>query len=72
MKAAFWDDWPIEHIAELVDAGVSPAGHPYLVLEYVEGEHIDRYCDQPHARRREHECTCSSTCWPRWRMLTPI
>lgn len=34
-----------EHIAELVDAGVSPAGQPYLVLEYVEGQHIDRYCD---------------------------
>src|SRR5580765_4677497 len=35
-----------EHIAELVDAGVSGAGQPYLVLEYVEGEQIDRYCDQ--------------------------
>jgi serine/threonine protein kinase/tetratricopeptide (TPR) repeat protein len=35
-----------EHIAELVDAGVSPAGQAYLVLEYVEGEPIDRYCDQ--------------------------
>jgi serine/threonine protein kinase len=35
-----------EHIAELVDAGVSVAGQPYLVLEYVEGDHIDRYCDQ--------------------------
>ncbi len=34
-----------EHIAELVDAGVSPAGQPYLILEYVEGDHIDRYCD---------------------------
>jgi serine/threonine protein kinase len=34
-----------EHIAELVDAGVSAAGQPYLVLEYVEGEQIDRYCD---------------------------
>jgi eukaryotic-like serine/threonine-protein kinase len=34
-----------EHIAELVDAGVSGAGQPYLVLEYVEGEQIDRYCD---------------------------
>jgi serine/threonine-protein kinase len=33
------------HIAHLVDAGVSPAGQPYLVLEYVQGEHIDRYCD---------------------------
>lgn len=34
------------HIAELIDAGVSLAGQPFLVLEYVEGEHIDRYCDQ--------------------------
>jgi serine/threonine protein kinase len=34
------------HIAELVDAGVSAAAQPYLVLEYVEGDHIDRYCDQ--------------------------
>jgi serine/threonine protein kinase len=35
-----------ERIAELLDAGVSPSGQPYLVLEYVEGDHIDRYCDQ--------------------------
>jgi len=35
-----------EHIAELIDAGVSPAGQPYLVLESVEGAHIDRYCDE--------------------------
>jgi serine/threonine protein kinase/tetratricopeptide (TPR) repeat protein len=34
------------HIAELADAGVSTTGTPYLVLEYVEGEHIDRYSDQ--------------------------
>jgi serine/threonine protein kinase/Tol biopolymer transport system component len=34
------------HIAELIDAGVSPAGQPFLVLEYVEGDHLDRYCDQ--------------------------
>jgi eukaryotic-like serine/threonine-protein kinase len=33
------------HIARLVDAGVSPAGQPYLVLEHVEGQPIDRYCD---------------------------
>jgi len=35
-----------EHIAELVDAGVSPAGQAYLVLEYVQGDPIDQYCDQ--------------------------
>jgi serine/threonine protein kinase len=34
------------HIAELIDAGVSLTGQPFLVLEYVEGDHIDRYCDE--------------------------
>ena len=34
------------NIAQLLDAGVSPAGQPYLVLDYIEGDHIDRYCDQ--------------------------
>jgi len=33
------------HVAHLIDAGVSSRGQPYLVLEYVEGEPIDRYCD---------------------------
>lgn len=33
------------HIAHLIDAGVSPGGQPYLVLEHVEGEQIDTYCD---------------------------
>lgn len=34
------------NIAELIDAGVSQTGQPYLVLEYVEGSHIDEHCDQ--------------------------
>jgi len=34
------------HIAGLVDAGVSRTGQPFLVLEYVDGQHIDRYCDR--------------------------
>ena len=33
------------HIAELIDAGVTPNGEPYLVLEHVDGEPIDEYCD---------------------------
>ena len=33
------------HIARLLDAGVMPGGQPYLVLELVEGEPIDRHCD---------------------------
>jgi serine/threonine-protein kinase len=31
------------HIARLFDAGVTEAGQPFLVLEYVEGARIDRY-----------------------------
>ena len=33
------------HIASLLDAGVTPGGQPYLVLELVQGERIDRHCD---------------------------
>jgi serine/threonine-protein kinase len=33
------------HIARLLDAGVLPTRQPYLVLEYVEGERIDRFAD---------------------------
>ena len=34
------------HIAELIDAGVTTDGKPYLVLEYVQGKPIDEYCDE--------------------------
>jgi len=33
------------HIAELLDAGISTEGNPYLILEYVDGVAIDQYCD---------------------------
>ena len=36
------------NIAKLLDAGVSSAGQAYIVLEYVEGEPINRYCDANH------------------------
>jgi eukaryotic-like serine/threonine-protein kinase len=32
------------HIARLLDGGSTAAGTPYFVMEYVEGEPIDRYC----------------------------
>ena len=37
----------LEHpsVARLLDGGVAPDGRPYLVMEYVEGRPIDRYCD---------------------------
>src|ERR1700733_13531540 len=34
------------HIADLLDAGISSDGQPYLILEYVDGEAIDQYCDE--------------------------
>jgi serine/threonine protein kinase/Tol biopolymer transport system component len=34
------------NIAELIDAGVSHGGQPYLVLEHIDGDHIDSYCDR--------------------------
>lgn len=34
------------HIARLLDGGLSSDGHPYLVMEYVEGVAVDQYCDQ--------------------------
>jgi serine/threonine-protein kinase len=34
------------HIAQLLDAGVTANAQPYLVLELVLGERIDRFCDR--------------------------
>src|SRR5262249_55799886 len=34
------------HIGRLLDAGVTDAGQPYLVLEHIDGRHIDRFCDE--------------------------
>ena len=33
------------NIARLLDAGVNSEGRPHLILEYVDGERIDRYCE---------------------------
>jgi serine/threonine protein kinase/tetratricopeptide (TPR) repeat protein len=44
------------HIARLLDAGVTETGQPYLVLEHVDGERLDHWCDRrrltPEARLR--------------------
>lgn len=34
------------NIAQMIDAGVTPDGQAYLVLEYCEGEQVDEYCDR--------------------------
>ena len=33
------------NIAALIDGGSTPDGLPYLVMEYVDGIRIDRYCE---------------------------
>jgi serine/threonine protein kinase len=33
------------NIARLLDGGTTPEGIPYLVMDYIEGEAIDDYCD---------------------------
>ncbi|MES1241748.1 MAG: serine/threonine-protein kinase [Acidobacteriota bacterium] len=33
-------------VARLLDGGAGPSGRPYLVMEYVDGRPIDRYCDE--------------------------
>ena len=33
------------NITRMLDAGLSDQGHPYLVMEYVDGVHLDEYCD---------------------------
>ncbi|MCG8468491.1 MAG: serine/threonine-protein kinase [Gemmatimonadetes bacterium] len=45
----------LEHpnIAALLDGGVSESGVPYLVMEYVQGRSINRYCDARRSTIRE-------------------
>ncbi|MBI4908374.1 MAG: protein kinase [Acidobacteria bacterium] len=52
------------NIALLLDGGATPEGLPYLVMEYVEGQAIDSYCDELHldvtARLRLFLTVCSA------------
>ncbi len=41
------------NIARLIDAGETEEGNPYLVMEYVHGEPLDRYCDREQLGLRE-------------------
>jgi serine/threonine protein kinase/tetratricopeptide (TPR) repeat protein len=34
------------NITRLLDAGLSEDGEPYLTMEYVDGTHLDAYCDE--------------------------
>ncbi len=41
------------NIARLLDGGVTPDGLPYLVMELIDGQPIDRYCDRERLGVRE-------------------
>jgi len=39
------------NIARIFDAGATPKGRPYFVMEYIEGVPITQYCDRHRAAR---------------------
>jgi eukaryotic-like serine/threonine-protein kinase len=41
------------HVARVLDAGSTPSGRPYFVMELVDGAPIDAYCDRRKANVRE-------------------
>jgi eukaryotic-like serine/threonine-protein kinase len=50
------------NIARLLDAGESEDGRPYFVLEHVEGEPIDAYCERRHLSLRERLMLMATVC----------
>ncbi len=54
----------LEHpnIARLLDGGTTRAGHPYLVMEFVAGEPLTRYCDQRRLGVRERVALFRKVC----------
>ncbi|MGC1372253.1 MAG: serine/threonine-protein kinase [Candidatus Sulfotelmatobacter sp.] len=49
-------------IAKVFDAGVTPNGQPYFVMEYVPGESITTYCDQKRLTIRQRLELFIKTC----------
>ena len=47
------------NIARLLDGGATTDGTPYLVMEYVDGEPIDDYCDSRAPDASKRGCACS-------------
>ncbi|MCB9920185.1 MAG: serine/threonine protein kinase [Planctomycetes bacterium] len=54
----------LEHpgIAKLLDAGVTADGQAYLVMEYVDGQHLDAYCDAQAMSIRERVRLFAAVC----------
>lgn len=49
-------------IAKIFDAGTTPEGRPYFVMEYVAGEPLSRYCDDHALDTRERVALIASVC----------
>ena len=39
-------DLQLPNVARLYDGGTTPEGHPYLVMEYIDGISLDNWCEQ--------------------------
>ncbi len=50
------------HIAKLLDGGATPAGQPYLVMEYADGDTIDVWCQQQQAPLAQRLALFGSVC----------
>jgi tetratricopeptide (TPR) repeat protein len=53
---------PHAHIARLLDGGTTDDGRPYFVMEYIDGEPLDRYCDGRGLGTRERVELLRSVC----------
>ncbi|MDY7093664.1 MAG: serine/threonine-protein kinase [Acidobacteriota bacterium] len=51
------------NIARLYDAGATAEGLPYCVLEYIEGEPLDVYCDRHRLPVKERLRLFRTVCW---------
>jgi eukaryotic-like serine/threonine-protein kinase len=49
-------------IAQVFDAGVTPGGRPYFVMEYVSGVRFTRYCDEARLDLRERLMLFQQVC----------
>ena len=61
----------LEHptVTRLLDGGVTALGEPYLVMEFVDGVPIDRYCDE-HRLDLLHAWRSSPRCARGWHSRT--
>jgi predicted Ser/Thr protein kinase len=50
------------NIAQLLDTGITAAGLPFLVMEYVDGQPLDRYCSQSRLSMRERTRVFRQVC----------